>query len=123
MDALVSHVPGVGKRFNASGTPTRKRTTVPDARRMEEYWRIEACPAFSGRTGHGLWRSWNRSLDPHARHFSRKNSSERVSRFLAVTGPWREWTAALEPWWTAADRGWAGSRIDRDIAGKSTPAR
>src|ERR1700719_954169 len=84
MDASVSHVPGVAKRFNASATPTRKRTTAPDARPMEEYSRIAACPVSSDRTGHGHWRNWKRSPDPQDPRFSRKSSGEPLTRFLVT---------------------------------------
>jgi transcriptional regulator of acetoin/glycerol metabolism len=74
MDALVSHVPGVGKRFNAYATPTRKQTTAPDVRPMDEYSRIAACHAFLERTGRGHWRNWRLSPGRPGRRSSQKSS-------------------------------------------------
>src|SRR5580700_2668350 len=104
MDASARHVPGVAKRFNASATPTRKRTTAPDARRMEEYSRIAACPVSLDRTGHGRWRSWKRFPDPPQRRTSPKSSGERghdrdrrLVVAVTVNGPWCEWAVARGP--------------------------
>src|SRR5208282_2907341 len=84
---MESHARGVENRFSASATPTTKRTTVLDARQVENFLRIVACP--------GCWDQTGRARSKHSKPSNAAKNESLATTILGLS-PLGNRTAILD---------------------------